>query len=80
MPPVVGSIICTGAADGPFTKFVNTFQSASTKVFLNSMVFSEKGGACQAFSHHGYVGVEREVVLAMRSWAKTGTVPPDVGR
>jgi hypothetical protein len=40
----------------------------------------EKGGACQAFSHHGYVGVEREVVLAMRSWVKTGAVPPDVGR
>ena len=40
----------------------------------------EKGGACQAFSHHGYVGVEREVVLAMRSWVKTGTVPADVGR
>jgi len=40
----------------------------------------EKGGACQAFSHHGYVGVEREVVLAMRAWAKTGTVPADVGK
>lgn len=40
----------------------------------------EKGGACQAFSHHGYVGVEREVVLAMRSWVKTGTVPADIGR
>src|SRR6476646_3102663 len=40
----------------------------------------EKGGACQAFTHHGYVGVEREVVLAMRSWVKTGTVPADVGR
>jgi hypothetical protein len=39
----------------------------------------EKGGACLAFSHHGYVGVEREVVMAMRSWVKTGTVPPDVG-
>lgn len=40
----------------------------------------EKGGACQAFSYHGYVGVEREAVLAMRSWVKTGAVPPDVGR
>ena len=40
----------------------------------------EKGGACQAFSHHGYVGVEREVVLAMRSWVKTGMVPADIGR
>jgi hypothetical protein len=38
----------------------------------------EKGGACQAFSHHGYVGVEREVVMAMRSWVKTGVVPKDV--
>jgi hypothetical protein len=40
----------------------------------------ETGGACQARSHHAYVGVEREVVLAMRSWVKTGAVPPDVGR
>jgi hypothetical protein len=38
----------------------------------------EKGGACQAFSAHGYVGVEREVVLAMRSWVKTGVAPRDV--
>jgi hypothetical protein len=38
----------------------------------------EKGGACLAFSHHGFVGVERAVVLAMRSWVKTGTVPADV--
>lgn len=38
-----------------------------------------KGGACQAFTAHGFVGVERETVLAMRSWARTGAVPPDVG-
>jgi hypothetical protein len=40
----------------------------------------EKGGACQAFSFHGFVGTERDVVLAMRSWVKTGAVPPDVRR
>jgi hypothetical protein len=40
----------------------------------------EKGGACQAFTAHGFVGVERPAVLAMRSWVKTGTVPADVGR
>ena len=39
----------------------------------------EKGGACQAFTHHGFVGMERAVVLAMRSWIKTGVVPADVG-
>lgn len=38
----------------------------------------EKGGACQAFTAHGFVGVERPVVLAMRSWVKTGQVPQDV--
>jgi hypothetical protein len=38
----------------------------------------EKGGACQAFTAHGYVGVERPAVLAMRSWVKTGTVPADI--
>jgi len=38
----------------------------------------EKGGACQAFTAHGFVGVERAVVLAMRSWVKTGAVPPAI--
>lgn len=36
------------------------------------------GSACEAFSQHGYVGVERETVLAMRAWVKTGKVPEDV--
>jgi hypothetical protein len=38
----------------------------------------EKGGACQAFTAHGFVGVERAVVRAMRSWVSTGAVPEDV--
>ena len=37
-----------------------------------------RGDPCQAFSQHGFVGVERETVLAMRSWIKTGAVPADV--
>ena len=36
----------------------------------------EKGDPCQAFSFHGFVGREREVVLAMRSWVKSGQLPP----
>jgi pimeloyl-ACP methyl ester carboxylesterase len=36
------------------------------------------GDACMPFSQHGYVGLEKEVVLAMRSWIKTGLVPADV--
>lgn len=37
-----------------------------------------RGDACAAFSAHGYAGLEREVVRTMRSWIKTGVVPPDV--
>ena len=40
----------------------------------------EKGDACMAFSFHGFVGRERPAVLAMRSWVKTGQVPPDLDR
>jgi hypothetical protein len=38
----------------------------------------ERGKPCEARSAHGFVGVEAETVLAMRSWVKTGVVPPDV--
>ena len=38
------------------------------------------GGACQAFTAHGFVGIEGETVAAMRSWVKTGAVPRDVAR
>ena len=37
-----------------------------------------RGDACQAFTQHGFVGMEKETVLAMRSWMKTGIVPADV--
>jgi len=37
-----------------------------------------RGQACMAFTQHGFVGVEAETVLAMRSWIKSGAVPPDV--
>jgi len=37
-----------------------------------------KGDACQAFTAHGYRGVERETVLAMREWVRTGIIPADV--
>jgi pimeloyl-ACP methyl ester carboxylesterase len=38
----------------------------------------EKGGACQAFTAHGFVGVERPVVRAMREWVRTGVAPAHV--
>jgi alpha-beta hydrolase superfamily lysophospholipase len=35
----------------------------------------ERGDPCQAFSFHGFVGREREVVQAMHGWLKTGVLP-----
>jgi pimeloyl-ACP methyl ester carboxylesterase len=39
-----------------------------------------RGGACEAFTAHGFTGVEPETIAAMQSWVKTGRVPEDVGR
>ncbi|MCK9388359.1 MAG: hypothetical protein M0Q22_08200 [Sulfuritalea sp.] len=38
------------------------------------------GAPCEARSAHGFIGMERETVLAMRSWVKTGVTPVDVGK
>lgn len=39
-----------------------------------------RGAPCEAFTAHGFVGVERETVTAMRSWVNTGVVPADLKR
>jgi len=36
------------------------------------------GAACQARTAHGFIGVERETVLAMRAWMKTGMAAAEV--
>jgi hypothetical protein len=38
-----------------------------------------RGGRCEPFSAHGYRGVERVTVEAMRAWVKTGVAPAEVG-
>jgi hypothetical protein len=37
-----------------------------------------RGNPCDAFSEHGFVGMEIKTIRAILSWIKTGTVPPDV--
>jgi len=39
-----------------------------------------RGNACEAFTAHGFIGMESETVAAMRSWVKTGVTPRDVAR
>lgn len=37
-----------------------------------------KGEECEAFRAHGYVGMERATVEAMRAWVATGTAPAEI--
>lgn len=39
-----------------------------------------RGDPCMPNTAHGFVGVEKEAVQAMRSWIKTGVVPADMSR
>lgn len=39
-----------------------------------------RGHPCEAYSQHGFVGLERETVLAMREWVKSGTVKAELGQ
>jgi pimeloyl-ACP methyl ester carboxylesterase len=39
-----------------------------------------QGAACEARSPHGFAGVQRPTVEAMRAWVKSGLVPADVSR
>lgn len=38
-----------------------------------------RGGDCEAFSAHGFVGVEMPALKAMQAWIRTGQAPAEVG-
>lgn len=37
-----------------------------------------RGNPCDAFTQHGFVGMEIKTIKAILSWIRTGQVPPDV--
>ncbi len=39
-----------------------------------------RGGACEAYTAHGFVGVEREAVRAMLDWIRSGKLPAESPR
>ena len=39
-----------------------------------------RGGACEAYTAHGFVGVERDAVRAMLDWIRSGKLPADSPR
>jgi pimeloyl-ACP methyl ester carboxylesterase len=38
-----------------------------------------RGDACMAFTAHGFAGIERKVVAAMREWVRSGKAPETIG-
>lgn len=65
-----------------FTPYRSAREFAET---TRSPLLTVRGGgparssSCEAYAEHGFVGIERETVLAMRSWVKSGVVPADLG-
>lgn len=65
----------------PYTSYRNAkeFSERTRKPLLTARGGGPgRGQACEAFTAHGFIGVEAETVMAMRSWIKTGAVPADV--
>ena len=65
----------------PFTPYrdAQSFAKRSAKPLVTVRGGGDyRGDRCEAFSQHGYRGVERATVEAMRAWVKTGTAPAEV--
>jgi hypothetical protein len=66
----------------PFTSY---FEARRFAARSNSPLVTVRGGGpvrgkpCDPFTQHGFVGIEVPTIRAMKSWIKTGNVPPDVG-
>jgi len=67
----------------PYTsyRYAREFSQKSRKPLLTARGGGPgRGAACESFTAHGFVGVESETVMAMRSWIRTGLVPADINR
>lgn len=65
----------------PITRYKDAagFAAASRSPLLTARGGGpERGNPCMAFTAHGFVGVEAETVLAIRSWVRSGSVPADI--
>lgn len=64
-----------------YTQYARVKQFAEeTKTPLVTVTGAGKvrGDPCQAFTEHGFVGMEAKTVKAILSWIRAGAVPPDV--
>jgi hypothetical protein len=56
----------------------NYAEETKTPLLSVSGAANPAGNACDAFTQHGYVGVEIKTIKAILEWIRTGKVPPDV--
>ena len=67
----------------PFTSYTEAKRFAQKS--MSPLVTVRGGGPtrgrpCDAFTQHGFVGIEVPTIKAMKDWIKTGAVPNDVGK
>jgi pimeloyl-ACP methyl ester carboxylesterase len=53
-------------------------EETKTPLVTVTGVGDSRGHPCEAFSEHGFVGMEVKTIRAILSWISTGVVPPDV--
>jgi hypothetical protein len=53
-------------------------EETKTPLVTVTGVGDRRGDPCEAFSEHGFVGMEAKTIRAILSWINTGVVPPDV--
>jgi hypothetical protein len=62
----------------PHHRVKNYAEETKTPLVTVTGVGDRRGNPCEAFSEHGFVGMEVKTIKAILSWISTGAVPPDV--
>lgn len=62
----------------PYHRVRSYAEETKTPLVTVTGVGDRRGNPCEAFSEHGFVGMEVKTIQAILSWISTGQVPPDV--
>ena len=62
----------------PYYRVKSYAEETGTPLVTVTGVGDRRGNPCEAFSEHGFVGMETKTIQAILAWISTGQVPPDV--
>jgi len=62
----------------PYYRVKSYAEETGTPLVSVTGAGNTRGDPCEAFSEHGFVGAEVQVIRATQSWIRTGQVPPDI--